>query len=82
MNKQKLKIDPLLLDGVPTCHDGCESRCFKAESQIGRSGCYSWKADTMGECPENPTLCEPWEYAGFRVEIIQPNKPAQPPQVG
>jgi hypothetical protein len=27
----------------------------------------------MGECPENPTLCEPWEHAGFRVEISLEN---------
>lgn len=67
-----LKIDPLIINGVPTCHDGCESRCFKADSQIGRSGCYSWDTGKHGSCPENPTLCEPWEQAGFAVEIDDP----------
>jgi hypothetical protein len=72
-NKQKLKIQPLMIRGVPTCHDDCESRCLSEESQIGKSGCYSWNKSTMGECPENPKLCKPWEHAGFRVEIILPN---------
>ena len=68
-----MKIDPLIINGVPVCHDGCESRCWKAQSQIGRSGCYAWNRKTMGECPENPTLCEPWEHAGFKVEISGQN---------
>jgi hypothetical protein len=78
-DSRKLKIDPLIINGIPTCHDGCESRCLKSESQIGRSGCYAWKREIMGECPENPTLCEPWEHAGFRVEISLENTKDMPP---
>jgi hypothetical protein len=58
---RKLRIEPIMKDGLPICHDACESRCLKGENQIGPSGCYAWDKRMMGTCPENPTVCHPWQ---------------------
>ena len=74
---RKLNIEPLIINGIPICSDECESRCLKSQGQIGRSGCYSWDASQLGECPENPTLCAPWGKAGFVVKISKPHAKGQ-----
>jgi hypothetical protein len=57
---RKLEIQPVFKNDLPMCHDECESRCLKAESQIGPSGCYAWDKRIMGKCQENPDVCIPW----------------------
>jgi len=43
------------------------------ECFVGKSGCYAWDRKTMGDCPENPKQCKPWDQAGFIVEIVEEN---------